>query len=105
MIQPHKWTCCIGTPYSTDERQFGDAPEMNGGFKIGLTKAKEVLTKHKRRNFQKLGFTATEVIPLVNKAWAYSFGDETKGRKALADRGWNPLNRALLTCDNILKIW
>jgi hypothetical protein len=40
---------------------------------------------------------------LVNKAWAYSFGDETKGRKALANRGWAPLNRALLTCENILK--
>jgi hypothetical protein len=27
-----KWTVCIGTPYATDEWQFGDAPEMNGGF-------------------------------------------------------------------------
>ena len=30
-------------------------------------------------------------------------GDASKGRKALMHRGWNPLNRALLTKEAVLK--
>jgi hypothetical protein len=99
----HKWTVCVGTPYATDQWQFGDATEMNGCFKMALTKAKEELTRHNVDSFQKVAFTTTDVVPLLNKAWASSFADPSKGRKALADRGWNPLNRALLTTEKILK--
>jgi hypothetical protein len=103
MDPEHPWTVCVGTPYATDQCQFGDAPEMNGCFKMGLTKAKEELTCHNIASHKAVAFTPTNVIPLVNKAWAMSFGDAMKGHKALADRGWNPLNRSLLATESVLK--
>ena len=35
-------------------------------------------------------------MPLINEAWEKSFARVKKNQNAIADRGWNPLNRALL---------
>ena len=40
---------------------------------------------------------ATDIIPMVNYAWSQSFVRVEKNLKAITDRGWNPLNYALLT--------
>uniref|UniRef100_A0A7S4UP82 Uncharacterized protein n=1 Tax=Paramoeba aestuarina TaxID=180227 RepID=A0A7S4UP82_9EUKA len=45
----------------------------------------------------------TDIIPLINLAWDQSFAKVRSNRKAISDRGWNPLNRALLTHPVILK--
>jgi len=37
-----------------------------------------------------------KIIPLLNTAWGKSFGRPVSNRKAIADRGWNPLNRNIL---------
>ena len=37
-----------------------------------------------------------EIIPLLNTAWEQSFERVLSNRKAIADRGWNPLNRNIL---------
>ena len=39
---------------------------------------------------------AYEIILLVNYAWAHSFGKVATNQHAIAERGWNPLNRNLL---------
>jgi hypothetical protein len=50
-----------------------------------------------------IAFTSTDIIPLVNVAWQASFANYKNSRKALAKRGWNPLNRFLLTDPLILQ--
>lgn len=99
----HRWAVNIGVPYGTHLWQVGDAAELNGSYKIGLTRAKEELNKHRRARYQPLIFKPTDVMPLTNKAWRRSFGDTTKGVKALSKRGWNPCNRMLLTEKDVLK--
>ena len=39
---------------------------------------------------------ATDLIPLINRAWERSFARKEKNQVAIADRGWNPYNRILL---------
>ncbi len=38
-----------------------------------------------------------DIIPLVNRAFPLSFGNQKSAIKAVARRGWNPLNFNLLT--------
>jgi hypothetical protein len=38
--EEHKWAVCIGVPYGTHLWQAADSLELNGTFKVGLTKAK-----------------------------------------------------------------
>jgi hypothetical protein len=74
---------------------------MNGSFKIAWYKAKQELNAYKMLYNRPLRFSPTDVIPLINKAWTSSFGNIEKSRKALADRGWRPLNKYLLTLEHI----
>ncbi len=62
-------------------------------FKINLTKAKcEYIKKWGAPRFE-----PTDIVPLVNKSFPQSFGNKKRVVKAVADRGWNPLNYNLLT--------
>jgi hypothetical protein len=60
---------------------------MNGCFKMGVTKAKEELQTFRFRKIMKPQFLPTDVIPIVNKAWECSFARNSRGKKALAERG------------------
>ena len=96
MHPDHSWSVCIGVPYGTALWQVGDSSEQNGAYKVALTKAKENLIKQKHKKMMKLTIEPYEIIPLVNHAWAQSFARPISNRKAIAERGWNPLNRNLL---------
>ena len=98
----HEWSACIGVPYGTHLWQVGDASSMNGTFKIGITKAKEELMAAKEQRFMNSNFLPTDIIPIVNRAWSKSFANVAYGKKALAERGWNPLNMALLKNKEVL---
>ena len=39
----------------------------------------------------------TDLIPMINYAWKHSFARIDKNKNAISDRGWNPLNRNILT--------
>ena len=88
----HKWHSCFGVPYATHVWQVADASSLNGAYKIELAKAKRKYIEH--RNTPK--FEPTDIIPLVNMAFAKSFGSQKNALKAIADRGWNPLNYNIL---------
>ena len=47
---------------------------------------------------------ATDIIPMINYVWNQSFTRVDKNLKAIADRGWNPLNYALLMDKQIKSI-
>lgn len=93
----HKWNVCIGVPYGKAFWQVGDSPEQNGKFKMELTTAKRAIYEKRQRRFQSdLQLLKTDIIPLVNKTWPKAFCDVKANRKAIAERGWFPLNKNLL---------
>ena len=58
------------------------------------------LTKAKCEYIKKRGaprFEPTDIVPLVNKAFPMSFGNQGSAIRAISQRGWNPLNFNLLT--------
>lgn len=97
----HLWRCCIGVPYNTQWWQTADAEQANGSYKMSSTKAKRLIYKAKNgRNLQK-----TDIIPIINMAWKDSFARVNKIKHAIAQRGWNPLNYALMTNKDLVKIF
>ena len=91
----NKWMVCVGVPYATHIWQVADSSELNGSFKIALTKAKRDYLKHSSRT-EKKKFSPSDIIPLVNIAWKESFALDSKGKKAIIKRGWSPMTYALL---------
>jgi hypothetical protein len=86
-------------PYATHIWQPADSSELNGSYKIALTKAKVLYQRSKQDN--KKSFKPTDVIPLFNLAWADSFGRKELARKAILERGWLVLNYVLLDDDRL----
>ena len=102
IIHPdHEWTVCIGVPYGTHLWQVGDSEAQNGSFSMAISKAKEELFRYKPQNNK--NFCSSDIIPLVNAAWPKSFGRTESTRRAIVERGWNPLNYSLLLHPEILK--
>lgn len=97
----HKWTVCLGVPYGTHIWQVADSSQLNGKFKIELTKAKKNFFNIKREIGK--NFNHTDIIPLVNAAFSQSYGNSIGARKAIIERGWGPLNYILLEHEQLLK--
>jgi hypothetical protein len=92
--EAHPWMVCLGVPYGTHLWQVGDSSEQNGSFKMALYRAKKEYLTYRDIDDQK--FVVTDIIPLINTAWAKSFAKVDSSRKAILRRGWNPLNYVLL---------
>ena len=99
----HPWAVCIGVPYGTHLWQVADSSEQNGCFKIFEVEAKERLLEFKSIHRQPKRFGPTDVIPIVNYSWDRSMAKVESNKKAIAERGWNPLNRNLLCVAEVLK--
>jgi hypothetical protein len=100
------WAIIVGVPNATHIWQSGDAKELNGAYKHVLHDSKQSLYKFKALSNlpanQKV-IVKTDIIPLINKAYEGSFGKVANVKKALAARGLNPLNRALLKDSYLLS--
>lgn len=88
------WKVIIGVPYGTHVWQVADSSEMNGCFKMALAKAKREYRDTVLNGNS--AFCFSDIVPLLNMAWEQSFAKVGNGKKAVAERGWNPLNYALL---------
>jgi hypothetical protein len=99
----HKWIICLGVPYGTHIWQVADSSQMNGAFKMALTVAKCKLFEFVTTKLNRKGFVPTDIVPLVNVAWAKSFGKTTDARRAVLQRGWSPLNYVLLDHPKLIK--
>jgi hypothetical protein len=98
----HLWTVCLGVPYGTHIWQVGDAPQLNGCFKMALAKAKRKYLTF--RDTENKKFVPTDVIPLVNMAWERSFARSTPAKHAIIQRGWSPLNYVLLDHPKLRRV-
>ena len=94
---------CIGIPYGTSMWQVADSKQQNGSFKIAIGKAKQkLLAKRLDTYMDSPGIYPTDIMSIVNDAWDNSFALIDSNKTAIADRGWCPLNYALLD-DNEIK--
>ena len=92
----HPWAVCIGVPYGTALWQVGDSKQQHGAYKIALTKAKTMLIEAKAKACLQATIQPYEIMVILNIAWKKSFAVTESNRKAIWERGWNPLNRVLL---------
>jgi len=99
----HKWKTCFGVPYGTHVWQLADSSQVNGKFKMGVTKIKRQIYEAKPDN--KKHFGPTDVIPILNYAYEQGFGHTNISsiKHAIADRGWYPANYALLNHPAVVK--
>jgi hypothetical protein len=98
----HNWVCCIGVPYATHIWQVADSPQLNGSFKIALTKTKQKFFEIKAGKGS-TNFEMTDIVSLISHAWLESFAKTSSSKKAIAQRGWGPLNFALLDHPDVRK--
>ena len=99
----HKWVVCIGVPNGTSLWQVSDSTEQNGCYKMYCSEYKTKLTSKKiEMGIFKLNLQRTDIIPIVNYAWARSFARVNTNIKARQARGWGPLNQILLSHPDIL---
>ena len=98
----HPWVVCIGVPYGTSMWQVADSKQQNGSYKMALYKAKKYLLEQKMNYMiDPLTLVPTDIVPIVNMAWNSSFVNVENNLVAIRERGWSPLNYALLESDDI----
>ena len=96
-----EWCVCLGVPYGTAYWQVGDSKEQNGSFNMAMTDAKRKLLDLKRKFCMNATIDKNDLMLLINIAWNKSFARVDKNRRAIADRGWGPYNRNILTFSHI----
>jgi hypothetical protein len=89
-------TCCICIPYGTPVWQLGDSADQNGTFKIESKKAKAEKVRCKIRADLPATLERSDIVIIVNTVWQKSFSRVNTNLKAIAERGWPPLNYVLL---------
>ena len=99
----HRWSVCIGLPYGMHIWQVGDSPQQNGSFKFHQNAMKEKILEEKKALNLTTVFCPTDIIPIVNYAWDRSFARTESNKTAIIERGWNPLNYALLTSPEVIR--
>ena len=63
----------------------------------------EVMKFKVDHNFFNTNLERTDIVPIVNYAWNRSFAKVESNKKAIAERGRNPLDRRLLLHPQILN--
>ena len=98
----HLWAVCIGVPYCTDLWQVGDAPEQNGAHnQASVVEKRNIMERKEKQMYNRPTIETYEIIQIINKAWAQSFARVNSNKKAIAERGWYPYNRQLMTSPHI----
>ena len=99
----HYWSVNLGAPYLTHLWQPADSTEMNGRFKQAWYDEKEKLVDFKiMRRYKRITLDMEDIIPLVNRALRRSICNVASNKKVLAERGWYPPNRKLLSHKDVL---
>ena len=92
----------IGLPNGTHEWQPADGTQKNGMFKCTWVGEKDRLVVFKTAMGMNAQVATHDIMPLVNLCWEKSFACKDTNLEAIRERGWNPLNKALLTKPEIL---
>jgi hypothetical protein len=76
--------------------QDGDSTEQKGTFKIECKKVKADTVRNKIRAGLPATLDKSDIVQNVNVAWQKSFARVDTNKRAIAARGWGPLNYILL---------
>jgi hypothetical protein len=90
------WTVCIGVLYGMNLWQVGDSVQQNGAYKSRLALEKSLLLQKKQKMQLDFRIDRHDVVGLVHRAWEHSFAKVENNRKAITERGQNPLTFNLL---------
>ena len=74
---------------------------QNGTFNMAMTDAKRKLLDLKRQFCMNETIHKGDLMLLINIAWHKLFARVDQNRRAIADRGWGPYNRNILTFSHI----
>ena len=100
----HPWVVCLGLPNATHFWQVGDSKQQNGRCKKEIVLAKRNIIRQRMHLGESAKIETFDIIPCVSQAFPVSFGDVDGNRKAIYERGWNPLNRNILLSSKLTKI-
>ena len=94
----HLWSVCIGVPYCTDLWQVGDAAEQNGALNIAsVVEKRKIMQEKENVMYNRPTIEPYDIMRIVNEGWKHSFARVDSNKKAIAERGWFPFNRYLMT--------
>ena len=96
-IKNKQWIVVLGVVHGTSFWQVADSSKGNGCVKWYFDLGKQKLLKYKIQNGFGVGFSKEDFVLLVKKAWAKLFAVAQQMKKAVAVRGWNPLNCVCLS--------
>jgi hypothetical protein len=99
----HMWNVALGLPHSTQHWQVGDSAEQNQAFKFHSRVKKDSLRAFQNTLSATPSIKRHHVVLICNYALKRSFMKEDKVRKAIAERGWNPLNMNCLHDKDIIQ--
>ena len=89
---------CIGVPHRTDLWQVGDAAGQNGAHNIAsVVEKRKIIQEKEQTMFNRPTIKPYDIIQIINYAWGCSFSCIQSNKKAIAERGWYPFNRCLMT--------
>jgi hypothetical protein len=99
----HEWKAFFGLPNGTAYWQIADSSYINGKYKVRMRKQKESLREDQIAHGESIEIKRYNVVPMIRNCFSSSFGDLKGNKKAIIERGWNPLNRACLVMPDIEK--
>ena len=99
----HRWNCALGLPHSTHHWQVGDSAEENQAFKYHSRVKKDRIRDLQEKINRPPSIKRFHVVPICNFAFRRSFMKEESVKRAVAARGWNPLNMNCLHKKEILQ--
>jgi hypothetical protein len=99
----HRWNVFLGLPNGTAYWQVGDSSQQNGRFKNLNRTAKEYLRAEQCKYYASISIKRHHAVIILSFAWDKSYGDVVGNKKAILERGWNPLNRGVLHHNDICR--
>ena len=100
--ESHPWVVCCGLPRNSHLLPVVDSSEFNGPFRNEFASVKQRLLAG--RSHGRKHFSPSDIVPLIKYAWSQTLAQSDTARRALALRGWNPLNYALLLHPTLTKL-
>ena len=100
----HPWKVSIGVPYGTSLWQVGDSYQQNGHYKIFIMKLKRIIMNFRADLFcSEMELLPTDIILMINYAWAESFADKKGNVQAILELGFFPLKKKLLLLNDLKR--
>jgi hypothetical protein len=99
----HQWNIYLGLPNATAYWQVGDSSEQNGAFKNLQRKVKEDIRDRQRLFYENNKISRHHCVFILHQVFPDCYGNVEGNKKAILQRGWNPLNRGCLSIPEILK--